>query len=389
MIVYDVRINGTIVAIDLTTPLQYAFTGLTASGSYVASVRSHDTVTGFYSPWVDISFSALAPVGIGNQIIAQPHGLEAWWEYDWQDVWALTGVPGSGFVFNDHRGSSRAGSAGQGTYGEGFFVTEVGGLDDADVRDSREVNPDDDGETAYRSRYGGRTLTFTGYIVAPNLARLRLLWQSLRSAFVDLKDHYLIFHSNTDDSRVVIRCRKSSGLASREVQDKTFWRRDVLLTLRAADPRFLSYLQHSENHVPTASLFLGHGYSRTYPRGYSVALDSTGLAQPLTSFRLTNLGNYKTKPLFMLIGPMTNPILVNNTTGERFQLQTTIVAGDSIFIDMGKRTIVNSAGQNLFYILTADSQWLTLVPGMNDISLIASSLQTGANATVYFRDAWQ
>lgn len=74
-----------------------------------------------------------------------------------------------------------------------FCITQIGGLEDSDIRDSRDVNPGWTGETAYESFYGGKTLTLTGYIRSDNLNMLRSMQQDLRTAFSDLKDHDMKF----------------------------------------------------------------------------------------------------------------------------------------------------------------------------------------------------
>lgn len=90
-----------------------------------------------------------------------PRGLESLFEYN-------------GLVLNDRRVL------------DGYMLTRVTGLDDADVRDSREINPDRDGETPFGGLYGGRTIVLQGEVVAGNLDYLRYLWRNLKAAFDDI-----------------------------------------------------------------------------------------------------------------------------------------------------------------------------------------------------------
>lgn len=82
----------------------------------------------------------------------------------------------NGFVFNDWRRADR------------ICITKIGGLDDPDVIDSRDNNPDRDGETPFDAFYGGRTLTLTGYVTAGNLNTMRMLYSSLKDAFDNLTE---------------------------------------------------------------------------------------------------------------------------------------------------------------------------------------------------------
>ena len=67
-----------------------------------------------------------------------------------------------------------------------YRLSAITGLDDADVRDTREPNPDYDGETPFGSLYGGRTITLTGEVQAGNLDYLRYMQHHLKIAFDDL-----------------------------------------------------------------------------------------------------------------------------------------------------------------------------------------------------------
>lgn len=95
------------------------------------------------------------------------------------------GVPAileyNGIIFNDRRAA------------DVIRITKITGLDDPEVRDTREENPDRDGETPFDSLYGGRTMTFTGEIKAGNMARRDYLWDYFKTAFDDLVESPLYF----------------------------------------------------------------------------------------------------------------------------------------------------------------------------------------------------
>ena len=90
-----------------------------------------------------------------------PRGIECLFEYN-------------GLVMNDRRNVNQ------------IRITRVAGLDDPDVRDTREVNPDRDGETPFASLYGGRTISLQGFVQAGNLDYMRYLWRLLKMAFDDI-----------------------------------------------------------------------------------------------------------------------------------------------------------------------------------------------------------
>lgn len=87
----------------------------------------------------------------------------------------------NGLLMNDRRRMDR------------IVITEAGGLDDPDVRDARDPNPDRDGETPLDALYSGRTITLKGYIQAGNVDMMDKLWSDLKDAFDDLAESPLNF----------------------------------------------------------------------------------------------------------------------------------------------------------------------------------------------------
>lgn len=87
----------------------------------------------------------------------------------------------NGLLLNDRRRMDR------------IVITEVGGIDDPDVRDARDPNPDRDGETPLDALYSGRTITLKGYVQAGNVDMMDKLWSDLKDAFDDLTESPLNF----------------------------------------------------------------------------------------------------------------------------------------------------------------------------------------------------
>lgn len=87
----------------------------------------------------------------------------------------------NGYVLNDRYQEDR------------IRVTQITGLDDADVRDAREARASDHGEFAYDAFYGGRTLVLTGEMQAGSLPNLKRLERDLKAAFAPLSEAPLKF----------------------------------------------------------------------------------------------------------------------------------------------------------------------------------------------------
>lgn len=123
---------------------------------------------------------------------------------------------------------------------DAVVITAIDGLGDADIRDSREVNPGDDGETAFNAFYGGRTIVLNGFIRAGTVSKLRDMQEGLKSIFAVLDEAPLVLKGTSVDKDLQIMCRKSQPITMSETQQGFQFKRDFQITLRASDFRFTS-----------------------------------------------------------------------------------------------------------------------------------------------------
>jgi hypothetical protein len=88
----------------------------------------------------------------------------------------------NGYIINDRYQADR------------IRVTNITGLDDSDITDSREAVPGDDGEFVYDSFYRGRTFVLSGKIQAGSLGTLKQLERDLKAAFGPLEESLMKFN---------------------------------------------------------------------------------------------------------------------------------------------------------------------------------------------------
>lgn len=244
-----------------------------------------------------------------------------------------------------------------------YRITSIDGLDDADVRDSREDNPADHGETTYESFSGGRTLAIKGKIEAYAIYKLREMQEALRTAFSDLSEEKpLYFFTGDVDTDHFIYCKKNTKLQWGEEQSSdTDVFRDFLVTVRASDPRFYRHAKvtvNLNNSTPTLSL--------------------------------VNNGNIFTEPDVKIYGPISNFSVENGTYGEvlDFDNSFTLSSSQSIVIKSKEKTVKDQSGNNKFAELSDTSDWLRLYNGTNEISLIGTGMDTNTRVEISYRDAW-
>lgn len=117
------------------------------------------------------------------------------------------------------------------------------------------------------------------------------------------------------------------------------------------------------------------------------------LPAPLAGFGVIGAveyeGTWVEQPSFVVNGPMANPVITNETTGDKIELTTTIPGGDFVTYTLrGTKAIVRNDGLNLLNTLTPDSNLTTfgLEPdptapdGVNDITISGSGTTTATYA---------
>lgn len=196
-------------------------------------------------------------IGIGDATqhmpgtkLSGPRGVEAIWEYaglfmnvrDWIDT---------------------------------ILITSVNGIDDADIRDTREVNPGAHGETPFGSFYGGRTIVLQGKIVAKTIFKLRDLQQALRQAFSDISvEKPLYIHTSNPAADLFIYCKKTGSIQMTEEQKTAnHFERNFQITLRASNPRFVSFNEAYQELVVSVKNLVANPSAEVNTVGWSYDLN--------------------------------------------------------------------------------------------------------------------
>lgn len=116
-----------------------------------------------------------------------------------------------------------------------------------------------------------------------------------------------------------------------QVTDETFivWG----VSLFAADPLLYASAEKTGSYDPTtASTGRGISFPLRFPLVFA--------GEATTHLTVVNSGNFPTPPIFTIIGPVTNPVIDNDTTGESiYTAGLTLAAGDQAVIDVAEREL--------------------------------------------------
>lgn len=144
------------------------------------------------------------------------------------------------------------------------------------------------------------------------------------------------------------------------------------------DPRFYSSIQKSET-LNLATAAIGHGFPQGFPRGFGGVTDSAAR-------NMRNEGSFVSQPTIRVRGPVTNPYIENQSTGEAIQLNMVIAADEYVDINFNDRSVLLAGTQSRYS--AKQGSWWTLRPGDNSVRFGAASYDPTATATVSWRDAW-
>ena len=146
--------------------------------------------------------------------------------------------------------------------------------------------------------------------------------------------------------------------------------------LIAPDPR-----KYGASHTTTVtanSQMLGVTYPVTYPLTYPAQAAPGGAV-------VVNNGNFETRPMITVTGPITGPALYNQTSGQTVSFSTlTMLSTDVLVLDMlNKVAYLDGAA----IAPDLSSSWWVLPPGTSQVVLQGSGA-AGATMTIATQDAW-
>lgn len=133
----------------------------------------------------------------------------------------------------------------------------------------------------------------------------------------------------------------------------------------------------------------------------SVALTSGGggftipLTLPVTftgssggTLTVTNNGDFYAYPKMRVYGPITNPVVINSTSGERLAFTGSIAAGDYWEIDLFQKTVKLNGITSIRALDVSESTWFRLGFGNTDMQLAGSGYSGVTKLRVFMKSAW-
>jgi len=155
------------------------------------------------------------------------------------------------------------------------------------------------------------------------------------------------------------------------------------LTVASDDP-----LLYGDPVFLSAGLAGGSGtglvYPLVYPRDYGVLAGQTP-----GSVVVPNAGTAAYWPRLRIDGPVPNPVVTLNETGDWVRFNGTVSAGQWLDFDLGVRRVLLNGQVSLRQFVTSSGRWLMVPPGGGSVSWAADGADPAATLSVWsYEGAW-
>jgi hypothetical protein len=156
----------------------------------------------------------------------------------------------------------------------------------------------------------------------------------------------------------------------------------VSFTLEVVAPDMLRYATTDLSfHIGLPVTSSGYVYPLTYPYNY-------GGVGNIGDRVLGNAGDMASPASIRIAGPVENPVVRCDTTGEQLTLAITLGASDWLDIDCREHTVVLNGESSRRSAVVAGSRWPQVPPGASLWQFRADTYEPDALCTVRYRSAY-
>lgn len=254
-------------------------------------------------------------------------------------------------------------------FGTEWVVESVQGwTDGVGVRSAREVRAGQDGEWDSTPLRSAREVTWTGKALAPDHAALE---QSARGfAAVPARGEA----TGASEGLILSALARLADAPrfAHSTGDTGVWQ----LTVVAPDPLLYGPAVVLSTNLAGAS-GTGRVWARVWPRDWGVPAGTTPGSLPAP-----NAGTAPYWPTARIDGPVTNPVITLNESGDWVRINRTISAGQWLDIDFANRRVMLNGLVSLAGNVTFSGRWLAVPVGGGSISWVADTADPAALLTI-------
>lgn len=259
-------------------------------------------------------------------------------------------------------------------------ITSVKGLDSAPFRQTERDWEGNDGTFMDAQFEKGRTVVLEGTVYADS-STIESYLDQLKANYApspDLQQFFFKAPGVTERFLFVksLGCRYDWDIVRRTGQA------EVQFMMFAEDPRIYDNTLLNYPVALGSQIYTGFGFSFGFNFGFG------GVSSTADGVYVNNTGNRPTPPVFVIEGPVYNPRILNDTTGDEMIFTgITLAVGETLTVDAKYRTVKLNGSVNRRNTLT-QPHWFFLEPGQNFIRYRAESALS-STLNIYYYPAYR
>jgi hypothetical protein len=225
--------------------------------------------------------------------------------------------------------------------------------------------------------YGPRLITLDVMISAPTQAARDVAKQQLIQA-CPVSDLATFTYNEPVPKLAYVR---QNGSANITFKSSTLADIEATIPLVAPDPRKYSTIPLTETATLPPPVINPLALPLTLPIGFP------GSVPPVASaISLVNSGTFETRPIITVTGPISDPSIVNATTGQAITWTgLNMAASDQLVISTDSRQAFLGG---VFAPADVTSAWFVMQPGSSQIYLTGDTFEGGATISVVWSSCW-
>lgn len=237
-------------------------------------------------------------------------------------------------------------------------VVDVVGLDSAPIRSSERDYNGMDGGFVSAEYENVRSIIIEGVVYGNDPAALELFLDDLKENYAPSSTVKPFYIKSPGIGTRVIYC-KSLGVKYDVNRARRTGSCEVLITLRAENPAFLGAELSSSVELPGGGVVPGRGYDKSFDYGYG----STGATGGILTVNVAS--NRPTPGKFRIHGPVENPTILNENTGQLMYFGISLPALQFLEVDLRYKTVRLNGETNRRNVLRGTNVWFLLQKGLN------------------------
>jgi len=273
-------------------------------------------------------------------------------------LYTITNKNGDSIVINDHSDPKNV------------IALQEYPRNEVDIKNNEISSDGQHGIVDFFSYYGKRNFTFDGVIIGEDEQSVEQIKRNVQKVFqlplqpTNANNGYVeIKWTDADAKTWTIEAKIASPIRFTRNLKQTY-RLDFLIQLKAEKP-----FAFTEDEVAISGI---RGYSELGGIFLPTLAPITWNGNLIGVEQITNTGSINANCVVVFYGEdqgvITNPRIVNLTTGQVMQLNTTISgSGNFIEVDGANGTIVDQNGSDLSGTISPSSSFLELAIGVNDL----------------------